>query len=270
MGWLWNFSEFVKSVRKLLLTSRHQRNDAYPPPGILKTTSDLTNLFLDYLHSKILKTPFSEGPLDPESVLILPQLERLNKRGWWTVGSQPAVDGASSAAPTFGWGPRSGWVFQKAFVEFFCETEDANEIERVIAEKGKGWVSYLMANEKGEFRGNLPEDGRNAVTWGVFPGHEIQQSTIIERESFATWKVRCTLDLMIMEWHSRIWYRRKHLRPGRAGHVSITPTRLNALSWMPSQTNGGLSASCTTITRIPMRSGIFCLIRSLGSNSQRR
>lgn len=31
---------------------------------------------------------------------------------------------------------------------------------------------------------------RNAVTWGVFPGQEIIQSTIIEEESFLTWKVR--------------------------------------------------------------------------------
>ena len=31
---------------------------------------------------------------------------------------------------------------------------------------------------------------RNAVTWGVFPGQEIVQSTIIEQESFLTWKVR--------------------------------------------------------------------------------
>ena len=31
---------------------------------------------------------------------------------------------------------------------------------------------------------------RNAVTWGVFPNQEIIQSTIIEQESFLTWKVR--------------------------------------------------------------------------------
>lgn len=38
-------------------------------------------------------------------------------------------------------------------------------------------------------RTNVPEDARNAVTWGVFPGKEIVQTTIIERESFLTWKV---------------------------------------------------------------------------------
>jgi methylenetetrahydrofolate reductase (NADPH) len=42
---------------------------------------------------------------------------------------------------------------------------------------------------QGECRSNVPEDGRNAVTWGVFPGQEIAQTTIIEKESFLTWKV---------------------------------------------------------------------------------
>ncbi len=35
----------------------------------------------------------------------------------------------------------------------------------------------------------MPEGGRNAVTWGVFPGQEIAQTTIIEKESFLSWKV---------------------------------------------------------------------------------
>jgi methylenetetrahydrofolate reductase (NADPH) len=29
----------------------------------------------------------------------------------------------------------------------------------------------------------------DAVTWGVFPGKEIAQSTIIEEESFKAWRV---------------------------------------------------------------------------------
>lgn len=33
-----------------------------------------------------------------------------------------------------------------------------------------------------------PED-QNAVTWGVFPGKEITQPTIIEKASFEAWKV---------------------------------------------------------------------------------
>lgn len=47
----------------------------------------------------------------------------------------------------------------------------------------------MLISIQGECRSNVPEGGRNAVTWGVFPGQEITQTTIIERESFLTWKV---------------------------------------------------------------------------------
>ena len=46
----------------------------------------------------------------------------------------------------------------------------------------------------------MPENGRNAVTWGVFPGQEVVQTTIIERESFLSWKVGLLL------WRPRTWY----------------------------------------------------------------
>ena len=38
---------------------------------------------------------------------------------------------------------------------------------------------------------NTLKDAVNAVTWGVFPGQEIVQSTIIEETSFLAWKVGC-------------------------------------------------------------------------------
>nr|GAT49400.1 predicted protein [Mycena chlorophos] len=154
--------------------------------GHPQTHADLTAIFLDYLHSRIPITPFSPTPLSPESLSIMPHLERLTKAGWWTVGSQPAVDGARSDDPVVGWGPRAGYVFQKGFVEFFCTEAEVDRIEQKALDVG--WVHWFAGNKKGECRGNVPEGGRNAVTWGVFPGQEIVQTTIIERESFLTWK----------------------------------------------------------------------------------
>ena len=78
----------------------------------------------------------------------MPHLQRLTKRGWWTVGSQPAVDGASSSDDVFGWGPRSGFVFQKGFVEFFCNEDDIDVIEEQIEKKGKGWMHWFAANSR--------------------------------------------------------------------------------------------------------------------------
>ncbi|KAH8099536.1 methylenetetrahydrofolate reduct [Cristinia sonorae] len=164
------------------------RNQALNEWGHPKTVDDLTDMFLRYLHSKLASTPFSPTPLSPESMMIFPHLERLTRKGWWTVGSQPAVDGAPSTDEVVGWGPKGGYVYQKCFVEFFVEEEDVGRIERRVRERGGGWVDYFAANLKGDCKTNVPDGGRDAVTWGVFPGQEIAQSTIIEKESFLAWK----------------------------------------------------------------------------------
>lgn len=113
-----------------------------------KTHSELTQIFLDHLHGKISTTPFSPTPLSPESLVILPELEELTKRGWWTVGSQPAINGVSSSDEVVGWGPKAGYVFQKGFVEFFCEEGDVKRLEKRIEEFGKGWVHFFAGNYK--------------------------------------------------------------------------------------------------------------------------
>jgi len=93
-------------------------------------------------------------------------------------------------------------------VEFFCEEKDVIVIEKRTEVKGGGWVHYFACNNEvnaasymvydlsqhfrqGELRTNVPDDGRNVVTWGIFPAKEIIQTTIIERESFLSWKVTC-------------------------------------------------------------------------------
>ena len=103
-------------------------------------------MFLRHLHAKIATTPFSPSPLSPESLMIIEHLERLNRHGWWTVGSQPAINGASSADEVVGWGPRGGYVYQKCFVECFVEQKDLEKIERKVREKGDGWIDYYAAN----------------------------------------------------------------------------------------------------------------------------
>ena len=110
------------------------------------TLDQLTAVFLRHLHSEISDTPFSDAPLSKESQVILPQLEKLTKRGWWTVGSQPAADGAKSTDPVFGWGPPGGYVYQKAFVEFFAPEADVERIISKVESEGKGWVDYFAIN----------------------------------------------------------------------------------------------------------------------------
>lgn len=51
-------------------------------------------------------------------------------------------------------------------------------------------ITYYVINKRGDLRTNNHSDGPNAVTWGVFPGKEIIQPTIVEALSFMAWKVR--------------------------------------------------------------------------------
>ncbi|CEL51486.1 hypothetical protein RSOLAG1IB_00021 [Rhizoctonia solani AG-1 IB] len=160
------------------------------------TEKDLSDLFLAYLNNKNSTTPFSPTPLSDESTTILPSLVSLTSKGLWTVASQPAVDGALSSDPVVGWGPRDGRVFQKSFVEFFTTEEELVKIAKAIEDSGDGWVTFFAGNNDDGFVSNIPDSGSNAVTWGVFPGQEIAQPTIIDRDSFLAWK-----DDAFMIWH---------------------------------------------------------------------
>jgi hypothetical protein len=55
----------------------------------------------------------------------------------------------------------------------------------------------------------MEEGAANTVTWGVFPGKEIVQPTIIEEVSFLNWKVNTFL--------SQSDSRTKHLQSGTNG-----------------------------------------------------
>lgn len=49
-------------------------------------------------------------------------------------------------------------------------------------------LTYYAVNKNGDLKTNSSGDGPNAVTWGVFPGKEIVQPTIVETVSFLAWK----------------------------------------------------------------------------------
>ncbi|KAI9818362.1 MAG: hypothetical protein M1826_001384 [Phylliscum demangeonii] len=152
--------------------------------GHPSTTADVTGLFTRHIDGSLEAIPWSEEGLNEESAAIRPELLALNRRGWWTVASQPAVNGVSSDDKTFGWGPKNGLVFQKAFVEFFLP---ASEWERLRARLSSAQsLAYYAGNSRGDFVCS-DRDAVNAVTWGVFPGKETITPTIIEQVSFRAW-----------------------------------------------------------------------------------
>ncbi|KAI9321335.1 methylenetetrahydrofolate reductase-domain-containing protein [Dichotomocladium elegans] len=154
--------------------------------GYPTTPGDITKLFERYILGDLDSLPWCEDPLQTETDAIQQQLAKLNRLGFWTVGSQPAVNGAKSEDPVYGWGPKGGYVYQKAFIECFVQDEKIPKLLDKL--KSDPSVTFYASNRKCEFLTNADADEHNAVTWGVFPGKEIVQPTIIERVSFEAWR----------------------------------------------------------------------------------
>ncbi|TVY23028.1 Methylenetetrahydrofolate reductase [Lachnellula hyalina] len=147
---------------------------------------DVAEIFVKYLENGVDSLPWSEAPITSEADSIKADLIGLNKRGFLTVNSQPAVDGVKSSDPVYGWGPANGYVYQKAYLELLVSPQLMDElIQRIERDPD---LTYYAVNKAGELKTNAPGDGPNAVTWGVFPGKEIVQPTIVETISFLAWK----------------------------------------------------------------------------------
>ena len=154
--------------------------------GQPESVRDIADTFVRYLEKKLDHLPWSESPITGEADTIQPLLVDLNRRGFLTINSQPAVDGAKSSDPVYGWGPQNGYVYQKAYLELFIAPSVVPELLDRIEQNAD--LTYYAVNKSGELKTNAPGDGPNAVTWGVFPGKEIVQPTIVETISFLAWK----------------------------------------------------------------------------------
>jgi len=130
--------------------------------------------------------PWSDQAPAVETSVIAKQLAQINDLGFLTINSQPAVNGARSDDTVFGWGPSNGYVYQKAYLEFFV---NPTLLELLLSQiERDSNITYYVINKRGDLRTNTYSDGPNAVTWGVFPGKEIVQPTIVEAVSFMAWK----------------------------------------------------------------------------------
>jgi methylenetetrahydrofolate reductase (NADPH) len=152
--------------------------------GMPATIEDITNIFRNHLEGKIDAIPWSEEPLQPETLTIKDKLLGLTNKGWWSVASQPAVNGMRSTDPIFGWGPKNGFVFQKPFVEFFLPSSDWTRLRDKLDNQAE--VTYFAGDAAGQFESS-DEEAVNPVTWGTFTGKEIVTPTIIEQVSFKSW-----------------------------------------------------------------------------------
>jgi len=154
--------------------------------GEPKNFKDIANLFVGYMRGKVECLPWSESPISSEANVLTEGLVDLNTRGLLTINSQPPVNGVKSSHAVYGWGPRNGFVYQKAYLEVLVSPELISEVITRI-ERDEDFT-YFAVNKNGDLKTNAPSDGPNAVTWGVFPGKEIVQPTIVETISFLAWK----------------------------------------------------------------------------------
>ncbi|KAL9112326.1 MAG: hypothetical protein Q9227_003444 [Pyrenula ochraceoflavens] len=187
--------------------------------GSPKTHKDITDIFTRHVNGTLSCVPWSDendmsstqgGALRAETLTIRTELLNLiQNRGLWTLASQPAVNGKKSDDPVFGWGPPGeGFVFQKAFVEFFVSSKTWREqLRPKLIKYGEEDLSWFATNRDKEYESSATVSGpnsrrpsatlgwpspknsnmSNAVTWGVFRGKEIVTPTIIEEESFRAW-----------------------------------------------------------------------------------
>jgi methylenetetrahydrofolate reductase (NADPH) len=161
--------------------------------GAPLSEEDVFKVFVSYLNGAISRIPWNDASLAEESHLIDIELKRLNAAGFLTINSQPAVNASHSENNVHGWGPHGGYVYQKAYVEFFTSAEKLGLLKKLFPKFPS--LDYQAVNAKGDAEGTLK--GTAAVTWGVWPGSEIKQPTVVDPfvfvniwkdEAFALWQ----------------------------------------------------------------------------------
>ncbi|KIW07243.1 methylenetetrahydrofolate reductase [Verruconis gallopava] len=173
------------------------------------TVGDISDIFRKHISGELAQIPWSEEGLSQETGTITNELLTLNKKGWWTVASQPAVNGLKSSHEIFGWGPRNGFVFQKPFVEFFLPAADWTSLKKKL-EQLPDEITYFAGNAHGDFESSDLKSV-NPVTWGTFPGKEIITPTIIEAVSFRAW----------LEEAFSIWREWQHIYPPKSATAKL-------------------------------------------------
>lgn len=178
------------------LKSHHKTEELLPMWGPeLASEADVFDVFASFITgcknkhgNKVTHLPWSEGDeIHPETNVISDKLGELNRRGVLTINSQPNINCLPSDDPVHGWGDKGGYVFQKAYLEFFTSAMNAWALRDVLKEYPQ--VNYHILDHTGQINvSNFHRYRPMAVTWGVFSGKEIVQPTVVDPEAFHVWK----------------------------------------------------------------------------------
>lgn len=158
-----------------------------------KTLDDIGQIFINYLDQQINHLPWCDS-LEAETTPLITILKTMCQRGYLTINSQPEMFGKASDGPD-GWGGPGGKLFQKEYLEFFCNKTDINQLLGKIASEG---VTYCAVNKSGHVITNS-KGSVSAITWGIFPRREVIQPTVADYNSFMVWKDEA-FQLWMDEW----------------------------------------------------------------------
>jgi methylenetetrahydrofolate reductase (NADPH) len=162
----------------------------------IESEKDVWEVFSCYLsgeknrHGEVVKClPWNDYEIESEgeTSTIQEKLVQLNKKGILTINSQPNANAVPSDNKMLGWGDKNGFVFQKAYLEFFVSRKHERRLIETLAKYPS--VNYHIVNHDGSVdETNADAVEPVAVTWGVFPGREICQPTVVDPVSFRVWK----------------------------------------------------------------------------------
>lgn len=184
----------LKDYYLFYLASKSPKEELKKMWGEVTCEEDVWQVFSRYLSGeanadgiKVTKTIFNEDVLDTETELIADKLAEVVAKGVITVNSQPSVNCVPSNDSRVGWGEPGGYVFQKAYLEFF--TSESNVIALLQVLGRYPGVNFQVINHDASFNcTNIKSLQPIAVTWGVFPGSEIKQPTVVDPISFDAWR----------------------------------------------------------------------------------
>ena len=122
------------------------------------THQDIYEVFAQYVEGRIPILPWCESALSGETVPLTNKLAEINRSGFLSINSQPAVNGAKSTHPTYGWGGVGGRVYQKAYIEFFA-SPDLLKATMEVMSRHPNLNFHAINSEKVEF-----SSGHKSVT----------------------------------------------------------------------------------------------------------
>lgn len=118
----------------------------------LQKEEDVWEVFYNYLNGspnkdgfKVTRIPWNDQELSQETSVIAGNLVKMNRRGVLTINSQPNVNGAKSTDPVHGWGVPGGYVYQKAYLEFFTCRKNVEILKGLLTKYPQ--INYHIINK---------------------------------------------------------------------------------------------------------------------------